>query len=158
MGGHRNTSPSRGGLWVLVQFPLLGVAFFLPPYSARALDRGPFLLSVGAGLLLLGLGLVLAAALHLGHSLTPFPVPKSDATLQVGGLYRVMRHPIYTGAVVAVLGWALWWGSWPGVLWAFVVFAFFDRKAAYEERWLVARFPEYQQYQKQTAKFFPFVY
>jgi len=39
-----------------------------------------------------------------------------------------------------------------------VVFAFFDRKAAYEERWLLVRYPDYQQYRQRTAKFFPFVY
>lgn len=158
MGGNGSNPPPRGTMWVLVQFPLLGVAFVLPLYSAGGVDQGPALVAVAAGLVLLGLGLVLFGALHLGGSLTPFPVPKPNATLQVRGLYRFMRHPIYTGAVVAVLGWSLCWGSWPGMLWAFVVFVFFDRKAAYEERWLLARFPDYQQYQSRTAKFFPFVY
>lgn len=158
MGGNHHNSHSRGALWVLVQFPLLGVAFFLPLHSGRVLDPRPFLVGVAAGLVLCGLGLALSAALHLGHGLTAFPVPKPDASLQVRGPYRLMRHPMYTGAVMACVGWSLWWGSWPGMLWVFVVFAFFDRKATYEERWLVARFPQYQEYQKRTAKFFPFVY
>lgn len=158
MGGNHHNSHSRGALWVLVQVPVLGVAFFLPLQVGWGLDAGPFLMAVAFGLVLCGLGLALFAALQLGHSLTPFPVPKPNTTLQVRGLYRFMRHPIYTGAVVACVGWSLWWGSWPGMLWVVVVFAFFDRKATYEERWLVARFPQYQQYQKRTAKFFPFVY
>lgn len=158
MRGNGSNVPSRGTMWVLLQFPLLGVALFLPVYFGRELDQRSFLAVGAAGLVLLGLGLVLCGALHLGSSLTPFPVPKPDATLRVHGVYRFMRHPIYTGAVLATLGWSLWWRSWLGILWAFVVFAFFDRKAAYEERWLLARFPGYEHYRQRTAKFFPFVY
>ncbi|MFN3413440.1 MAG: methyltransferase family protein, partial [Thermoanaerobaculum sp.] len=144
--------------WVFVQVLLLGVAFFLPVYMGQGFGQSPVIGALAFGLVVLGLGLVLLGALHLGGSLKPFPMPKPNATLQVAGLYRFVRHPIYAGAVLAVLGWSLWWHSWPGVLWTLLVFAFFDRKAAYEERWLVARFPEYRHYRQRTAKFFPFVY
>ncbi len=144
--------------WVLVQIPVLAVALALPPYTGCWPGEHLVRASVAGVLLLFGLSLVWGAAWQLGKGLSPFPVPKSNAKLQCCGLYRYMRHPIYTGAVLAVFGWSLWWRSWPGMLWAFAVFAFFDRKAAYEERWLLARFPEYRHYQENTAKFFPFVY
>lgn len=158
MGRRSGNLVSRGIAWALVQIPLLAVAALLPASTGRWPGDELLVALPGAALVVLGLGVVIGAALKLGDNLTPLPVPKPNATLQERGLYRYMRHPIYSGAVMAALGWALWWGSWPGTVWVFVVFAFFDRKAAYEERCLLARFPNYQQYQDQTAKFFPFVY
>uniref|UniRef100_A0A7C2NU80 Isoprenylcysteine carboxylmethyltransferase family protein n=1 Tax=Thermoanaerobaculum aquaticum TaxID=1312852 RepID=A0A7C2NU80_9BACT len=158
MGGRDGNLASRGLAWALVQIPVLVVAAYLPVSTGRWPDDELLVSFLGAALVISGLGVVIVAALKLGRSLTPLPVPKPDATLQVGGLYRIVRHPIYAGAVMAVLGWSLWWCSWPGVLWTLVVFAFFDRKAAYEERWLLVRYPDYQQYRQRTAKFFPFVY
>jgi protein-S-isoprenylcysteine O-methyltransferase Ste14 len=150
---------ARGGGWVAVQFPLVGLALLLarvgPPLPGQFrgvawVVGGP---TLGLGGLLFGLGI-----LQLGRNLTPFPMPKPDAMLVRDGLYGYVRHPIYSGGVLGVLGWALLNGRWAGLLAALMVGVFFDAKASREERWLTARFPEYAAYQRQVPKLVPFLY
>ena len=85
---------SIGWIWVGAQAVLLLALVALPTRDDWPF---PFLLTVLAGLLFFG-GLILAAvaALGLGSSLTPTPVPNQAGELQTKGLYRFMRHPIYT--------------------------------------------------------------
>ena len=44
---------------------------------------------------------------HLGDALTPLPHPRADAELVESGIYRLVRHPIYGGLIVASVGWGL---------------------------------------------------
>lgn len=94
----------------------------------------------------------------LGAALTPFPGPLSDATLRREGPYCSMRHPIYAGVMLASLGWALWWLSGIGVVYALALAFFFDRKAAFEERKLREKYPDYPDYARTVKKFIPGVY
>ena len=112
----------------------------------------------GALLAALGLLVTLLGFAALGRALTPFPRPRDDATLRQDGIYAWMRHPIYGGIVLAGLGWALAWQSWPGVAAAAMLFAFFDRKSAYEERLLRQRFPDYAEYARRVRKLLPGIY
>jgi protein-S-isoprenylcysteine O-methyltransferase Ste14 len=149
----------RGGGWVAAQFPLIGLALVAArigpalPGPVRRLARwvGIPLFGLGGLLFLLGAG-------QLGRNLTPFPMPKSDSTLIRDGVYGYVRHPIYGGGVLGVLGWALLNGRWAGLLAAMLVGIFFDIKATHEERWLTTRFPEYGAYRHQVHKLVPFIY
>ena len=58
----------------------------------------------GMVMVVIGLGIIAIAALRLGPALTPTPVPTTDARLRTDGLYRWVRHPIYTGVLLAVAG------------------------------------------------------
>ena len=50
-------------------------------------------------LVLSGLGflIILTALLQLNTNLSPFPKPKNNATLITSGVYKYVRHPIYSG-------------------------------------------------------------
>lgn len=112
----------------------------------------------GVLLALVGMAIAIAGLTALGRALTPFPRPRDDSTLRQDGIYGLMRHPIYGGIVLAGLGWALAWQSWAGVAAAAVLFAFFDRKSAYEERLLRQRFPHYGEYARRVRKLLPGIY
>ncbi len=109
----------------------------------------------GSILVLVGLGLVIVASMRLGRALTPNPAPNGRGALQVHGLYRFARHPIYSGVLLIVVGlvipsanlWSLAVGIVTGV--------FFDYKARWEERRLALRFPDYEAYARRTGRFFP---
>jgi protein-S-isoprenylcysteine O-methyltransferase Ste14 len=94
----------------------------------------------------------------LGDALTPFPRPRDGATLHRQGVYRFMRHPIYSGVLLAGLGWSGWWLSGAGLLAVLALAIFFDRKAAYEEAWLRKKYPGYADYARRVKKFIPGVY
>jgi protein-S-isoprenylcysteine O-methyltransferase Ste14 len=150
---------SRGGAWVLAQFPLTALALF----AARLGPTLPHVLVgparwLGAGLFLSDVALFVAGAVAMGSRLTPFPRPNQDTLLLMSGPIRLARHPIYGGGVIALLGWALFNGGWLGLLAASALAVFVDAKARVEERWLSAQFPEYGGYRRRVRRLIPFVY
>jgi len=145
---------AQGLLFLLVAFGPRS-AFGLPPWPAPAAG-----LASGAGVALLALGATIcaAAALHLGNNLTPLPHPRDDASLVTTGPYRYVRHPIYCGVLLLALGWALFVQGWLTLLYAALLFVFFDIKSRKEEAWLMARFPAYAAYRQRVRKLIPFLY
>src|SRR5439155_27332069 len=96
------------------------------------------LLVVVAGLLLVVLGL-----LSLGSSFTPLPRPRARTRLRLSGIFRLVRHPVYGGAILIGLGWSL--ADAPlGLIPTALLALLFDLKARREETWLIERFPEYE--------------
>lgn len=150
---------TRGGLWVLAQLPLMLLVLVIPPQSGSGhfVPVEPFQF---AGVLVTGLGAVLIVwgLISLGDALTPFPRPLEEVVLRRNGAFRLMRHPTYTGAILASLGWTGWWLSGTGLLPVLALAIFFDRKAAYEETWLRKKYPGYADYARRVKKFIPGVY
>jgi protein-S-isoprenylcysteine O-methyltransferase Ste14 len=94
----------------------------------------------------------------LGQNLTAVPHPKEDAHLVETGAYRVVRHPIYSGIVLGSVGFALFVNGGLTLLYALVIFLFFDAKSRREERWLAERYTDYTAYQQRVHKLIPYVY
>jgi len=149
----------RGERWFAVQVVLM-VAVALSPFVSQIPDDGRLSIVRALGMIIFvaGLALVGVGGLYLGNSLTVFPRPKEDATLQQGGIYALVRHPIYSGVILAALGGSLSALSPLGLLLSFVLIAFFDRKSRREEIWLVEKFPEYVEYRKRVKRLIPWLY
>jgi protein-S-isoprenylcysteine O-methyltransferase Ste14 len=97
----------------------------------------------------------LAAFPQLGRALTPMPEPRPDAELTTAGLYRWVRHPIYSGVLAMAWGWALAHPSWATGVLAAALTGLFTAKAGYEEGLLRERFADYADYAKRTPRFVP---
>jgi len=95
------------------------------------------------------------AALRLGAALTPTPVPTERGTLITGGLYTFVRHPIYTGVLIIVVGLVIRSGSLLTLLVGVATVWFFNAKAAWEEARLAERYPDYPAYAAVTPRFVP---
>lgn len=150
---------AKGGLWVAAQFVLLISGSMLPSVFGGWLPWPvPMPPVLGWGVLALGVLLALAGLLRLGPGLTPLPAPVAGAPLQTRGAYGLVRHPIYSGIIFACLGWALLAASMAVVAFPLVMLAFFDRKAAREEKWLGDKHPGYQDYRRKVRKLIPFLY
>ena len=62
------------------------------------------------------------AALRLGSALTPTPVPINGMALRVEGIYAWVRHPIYSGILLAGLGFTIAVGSvWQVFVWVLLI-------------------------------------
>jgi protein-S-isoprenylcysteine O-methyltransferase Ste14 len=113
-----------------------------------------------AGLLLYTLGWVTAvtARIQLGRNWSDIEKSyvKQDHALVAHGLYRVVRHPIYTGDLLLLLGLELGLNSW-AVIGVAAVMVYVRRQAIREERNLLVRIPGYVQYCRRTARFVPFL-
>ncbi len=112
----------------------------------------------GAVTAVAGAGLLLAGITGLGRQLTPFPRPVADAALRRDGAFGLVRHPMYGGALLVILGWALL--SSPLVLLPWVLAAvFLDAKRRREEAWLVEEHPDYPDYRLAVPRqFIPWVW
>lgn len=147
----------RGGLWVLAQGALLGCVV-AGGILCRTEESSTALTFCGALFLLLSAACGLAGAVSLGRNLTPFPKPSGRTRLVQTGIYRLMRHPLYTAVFCGSVGWALLSGSWLALLAALGLGPLFDAKARREERWLRQQFPEYSSYERRVRRFVPWVY
>ena len=113
---------------------------------------------IGAVVGLSGLALGLLSFKALGRNFRVLGAPRRSGTLITSGIYTYIRHPMYIGTIMAVGGYVLAFGSllatplWLGVTIFYVV------KSVKEERLLIDKFPEYEEYRKRTWKFIPYVY
>jgi protein-S-isoprenylcysteine O-methyltransferase Ste14 len=150
----------RGEGWVAGQL-LLIAAVFLSALVGRSWAGGYAVaaLSVGGVLLALGLVLLAWAGLRLGSSLTPFPAPRTDQSVQTTGPYGLVRHPMYGGGILIALGWSIVFATIVGLVLTLALGVFLDLKARREEVWLRERLDGYDDYRAGTPhKLLPFVY
>jgi protein-S-isoprenylcysteine O-methyltransferase Ste14 len=151
---HRSGFLERGGAWVLAQFVLLTAVILLGVMFHGNWTR-VWLIAAGTGLFALGGGFGIAGVVVLGRNRTPFPQPRVNSELIQGGIYARVRHPLYTSVMLASLGWALIWQSWPALIVALVLIPYFVAKARREEGWLREKFPGYADYEKRVPRFLP---
>jgi protein-S-isoprenylcysteine O-methyltransferase Ste14 len=142
-----------------VPFALLFIDRNYGPLSRRFVPGAPWVLVAGVALTYAGLGLAIWARIILGRNWSGTVTIKEDHKLVQTGPYSVVRHPIYSGLLLAVLGTALVKGEWRGLLAAVLVFPIFAVKARTEERFMIEQFGEaYEQYRRHTRALVPPVY
>ncbi|MGL5082350.1 MAG: methyltransferase family protein [Microcoleaceae cyanobacterium] len=153
----------RGEYLVLLQGMLLIGFVLLPVYALPGVSslstfwRTAFW--VMAGILgVISCGVIGKGVMDLGQSLTPLPYPKQDGELVQTGAYGVVRHPLYSGLILAALGWAIFQLSVSHFLGTIVLFVFFDFKARREEQWLLEKYPDYSDYRNRVKKLLPGLY
>ncbi len=106
----------------------------------------------GAGLLF-----TVWARVHLWRNWSGSVTLKQGHELIDSGPYALVRHPIYSGLLVAFLGSAIALGEWRGVLAVLIVLAAFWRKLRMEERWMSEQFAEaYAAYMRRVPALVPF--
>lgn len=146
---------TTGWIFVAVQFGLLLVLAVLAGRPGDAWPTPDPLLGLAALCTLGGLIVIAVAALQLGRSLTATPVPNGRNELSTTGLYGVVRHPIYSGLLLVVVGLALRSASWLTLVVAIATVAFFHVKARWEERRLAERHLGYADYCATVPRFVP---
>ena len=144
----------------------LAVAFYLlavtatpwPALNIRFLQFSPAMFWLGAALTAAGLALAVWARLLLGGNWSSNVTIKQDHQLVATGPYRWVRHPIYTGLLLALCGSALTVGEWRGPLAVLVAAASLWRKLRIEETFMGQQFGDaYAAYSRHTAALIPFL-
>lgn len=108
--------------------------------AARLLPQRPGWFWLGFCLAVLGLGFAVAARVWLGRNWSSMVTLKEDHELIRSGPYRWVRHPIYTGLLMAVLGSCMARDEWRGPVVLALVTGAFARKIAVEERFMIDQF------------------
>jgi len=149
------SSPFRGALYIAG-----GALIFLSPSLGFLDDRFvPAVAEVGvAGWLVTVLGMLFSiwARVTLGRNWSGTVVLKEDQELISAGPYALVRHPIYTGLLIALAGTALYDGRVRALV-GLALFAIgFTLKARAEEALLEGEFgDEYRSYRASTPMLIP---
>lgn len=95
---------------------LFGLGRFMIPLPFPCYDQPRF--DWGSWNIAVSLPLLLASIVFLSaiFSIRPWPKPCEEVMLNTGGLFSVVRNPIYLGELLWSLAWAILWGSIIGVL------------------------------------------
>jgi protein-S-isoprenylcysteine O-methyltransferase Ste14 len=134
--------PWRGGEDALLR------ARFAPP--------NPWLPAVGVLLLWAGVAFAIWARATLGRNWSAVVQVKRDHELIERGPYRWVRHPIYTGLLMAYLGTSFALGEWRGLLGTAIVGVSLWFKLKLEERWMREQFgARYEDYMRRVKALLP---
>lgn len=121
------------------------LAWRFVPESSSLRDFGIFLTFVGAAI-------AIWARYCLGQYWSARVTLKIDHRLIRSGPYAYVRHPLYSGLLLAMAGTALVVGEWRAVIAVLVALIEFSRKASKEEALLTTEFnDDYQEYRKQAG-------
>ncbi len=157
MGYKMTKNIHNESIWVVIQLLLFAIILLLAQMETAWIEE-KILRFLFAGIFFLGLIMCLTGVGALNKNLTAFPTPKKDARLQKTGIYRLIRHPMYSGIMLCVPSYALLSGNMAMLVMSVIVMIFFAKKAQNEETKLVKIYSDYSEYQQKTKQFIPFIY
>ncbi len=126
-------------------------------FKGNTVTTDPWLQGIGLAVFLLGLALAVWARVYLGRNWGMPMTRKVDPELVTSGPYSRVRHPIYSGIILAMIGTtiavSLYW-----LVAVFVIGGYFLFSAIVEERSMARIFPDsYPAYKKSTKMLIPFI-
>jgi protein-S-isoprenylcysteine O-methyltransferase Ste14 len=151
------------GQWLHNLLVLLGAVIMGVPRVTPAILGRHFLppsligMWLGVAVTALGLCIAVAARIYLGDNWSARVEIKEDHALIRTGPYRYVRHPIYSGILLALLGSAIALDRWRALLGFALMFAGLWLKARHEEERLRQVLPDYDAYARATAALIPFL-
>jgi protein-S-isoprenylcysteine O-methyltransferase Ste14 len=145
--------------YTLVSLLLLGWVWWahtqLPAERLLPMES-PWIAGAGWILLVGGVSLSAISVLRLGGAGFIGLTEERNAGLVRSGLHGKMRHPIYTGIILAALGWLLLAPTWPNLLVVGVTFLYLPIGMYLEERKLINVFGEdYRRYRREVPALCP---
>jgi len=143
-------------LFVLIQFVLFVLFLLDTPSLGIYLPR--WLQSIGIPFTIIGVLICGIAILQLNTKISPFPTPKSGSALIQNGIFSRVRHPIYSGILLALSGLSLHYQSGYKMGIIILLFTLFYFKTTYEEKRLEVVFEEYGDYKARTKRFVPYLF
>lgn len=141
-----------GRLLVILQFGLFALMGWRAWVFPSSFDIQVVALLAGSALLALW-----ALSANRPGNFNIRPTPRRGGTLVTSGPYRWIRHPMYTSVLMAAAAAAVKSHRTLDVLLWLALMAVLLAKAGIEERALMLRFPDYQDYQARTTKFMPWL-
>jgi len=141
---------------------IVALVLMFTPYAAKGWLQFPLFSKdfwvqlLGVSLTLTGLLFAVWARLYLGGNWSSAVTVKVGHELVRGGPYRWVRHPIYSGLVLAMLGTAIANREVRGVIALVLMFVALTIKSRTEERAMTSTFgEEYEEYSRNTGGILP---
>ena len=145
--------------WILTMVSAVAVAVW--EYYGRYGDQFRVTVATVVGLLFIGIGfsVALVAVGTLRGSYSSTLVIREDHRLVRHGIYGFVQHPVYSGAILVLMGLPLCLSSVCGTAVMLLVIPLFLNRIRIEERLLIEEFgAEYEAYMEATEKLVPLIY
>ncbi|AIC48159.1 methyltransferase family protein [Rhodoluna lacicola] len=142
---------TKGNVLVVLQFALIAAILLMASDEVNV----PWIYVGGVLFIAPGIIILFFSIKQLGGSLTANPVPRESGRLIETGLYKYVRHPIYTGLLLATLGSCVQSMAVVKFFFWFLLLALLIYKARFEEKLLAAKYSTYTDYMKRTGRFVP---
>jgi protein-S-isoprenylcysteine O-methyltransferase Ste14 len=131
----------------------------LPALASPIWDRGWAGYGIGTAMLVAGLAFASWARASLGRNWSGVVTVKEDHELVQSGAYRLVRHPIYTGLLLALAGSAVAQDLWTSLIAVALCFVSFWVKLQREEAWMRETFgAKYDAYCAMTKRLVPLLW
>ena len=141
-----------------VIFVVVIVLIRLGAFRDHGLNTDRWRAGTGLVLFALGLGFAIWARICIGRNWGTPMSQKNEPELVTTGPYHLVRHPIYSGILVAGIGTAVAL-SWLWLTAVALAGVYFLYSASVEERFLTEQFPdEYPLYTRSTKRLVPFIF
>ncbi len=142
---------TRGIIYVTLQMLCLGLLLVTGPLIPANPLAG--LLAIGG--ILLGVWAIVAMR---PDNVSVLPELRPTTRLVLRGPYRFVRHPMYTALLLFTGGLLIDAFSLLRLLIWLILLTVLIRKLSYEEQLLRERFPDYEAYQRSSARLLPYIY
>ncbi len=124
--------------------------------NQRFLPHSQAISIFGVAITAAGAAVAIWARVHLGKNWSGVVTIRQEHQLIRSGPYKYVRHPIYTGMLLALIGTALVIGEWRALLGFAVILVGFVKKARKEESFLQTQFgADFEDHKRHTGFFVP---
>jgi protein-S-isoprenylcysteine O-methyltransferase Ste14 len=139
-------------------FIMVILLFRVGAFQHRDQDSDPWRVGAGLAFFAFGLWFAIWARVHIGRNWGT-PMSRKDAPeLVTSGPYRLVRHPIYSGILLAGVGTAIAL-NWLWIAPVLLAGMYFVYSANVEEHYLTEQFPDtYPVYRRSTKMLVPFIF
>jgi len=157
----RSEGPSRIAVWIvwLAWWLLLTHGFGMEILSVRFVPQTTIASYAGLAITVAGLALSVWARIQIGRNWSGLIQVKEGHQLMHTGSYAIVRHPIYSGFMLATLGTAIAFGEISGLLAFVMILAAWGYKSRLEETAMIEHFgAEYESYRRKVKRLIPFIW
>jgi protein-S-isoprenylcysteine O-methyltransferase len=163
----KQTRRNEAVVWRILHLAIMVLAFglvfgesFRPgPLNAVFLPATPAVQWTGFGITVAGIGVAVLARIMLGRNWSGMVTVKEDHELIRNGPYALVRHPIYSGLLLALLGTAVFYARVGALLGVAVAALGWRLKSRIEESFMEQEFgPEYAEYKQHARALIPWVW
>src|SRR4030095_8931153 len=156
--GTKQDRSTLGMIWLVIAVSVTAGVFVAQNFRAAVLAHARLFASGGVVLFVAGLMLRWWAIITLGRFFTVDVTIEKDHELVERGPFRMVRHPSYTGVLMAFMGFALSLGNWAALLVILlpITAAFVHRMNVEEDALSRALGPQYTDYMRRSKRLVPF--
>ena len=150
---------SMATIWITILM-IIPLSIFIATYFHASIFRNNKYDYVG--LIVIGLGILIRfiAINSLGKFFTVDVTIRKQHELKKDGLYKLVRHPSYSGSILSFVGFGISLNNWISLFVVTIaVFTAFMKRIRIEENVLQNQFgEEYKKYAKKTYRLIPWIY